>query len=83
MARNTRSPRCPRLDWSGAPHRANLGPTKRGAMHKVNPSGTKVAIKMLRVKALPWAGHVYHTGEITALNKERAAARRARMETAE
>ena len=72
MARNTRTPRCPLVDWQGLPHRKGKGKTRRGAVHKVNPPGSKVAIKMLRVKALPWAGHIYHTGEITALNNERA-----------
>ena len=75
MARNTSRPRLPMTDWQGLPYRPSLGKTRRGALHKVNPPGAKLARKIMRTKALPWRGEVLHTGEITQLNLGRSIAR--------
>ena len=52
--------------------RKALRATARGALHKVNPPGAKLAKKVLKARGLPWRGEVFHTGLLTKLNNERS-----------
>lgn len=55
--------------------RRDLRKTGRGALHAVNPPGTKVAKKMTAAR-----GAYFHGSELTRAAQERSARRRARKE---
>ena len=51
------------------------GPGRGSAHRKRNPAGSKIARQLVEHGGLEWKGDVYHTGELTRLNKLRMIAR--------
>jgi len=51
------------------------GPGRGSAHRKRNPAGSKIARQFVKQSGLPWKGEVYHTGELTRVNRLRQIAR--------
>lgn len=66
--------RRPKIVEPLAPRVFNPFPITRSEYRKKTPGlpGSKIARRVMKVRGLPYNGEVYHTGELTEANNDRA-----------